>query len=254
MKNKYIIPVLLNLASLALVSFTVQESVLLRLRPRADINYLVKYKESNRHIAQGYDQSSYYESKSSFIVRNTTKSQIEIEAQEESKKMITSNVALASGVTIYDSDNPKFNDSKLAERYNPSLKQPVIISYGELGNSALQDSILRVANTYLCNVFRNVFVSLPKEKISVGSQWSFDMSGFVWTYTVTSISKRHIQVDFVSGCENDNVSIKTEGSATIHPVMGLVTKSNSNTIAIYNQGRENMSIRMIRNSVSVIEK
>ena len=80
------------------------------------------------------------------------------------------------------------------------------------------------------------------------------MSGFEWTYTVTSITKKRIQVDFVSVCENDNVNIKTEGSATIHPVMGLVTKSNSNTIAVYNQGENNMTIRMISNFVSVKEK
>lgn len=254
MKNKHITSFLLVLVALVLVSFTVQESVLLRLRPRADINYFVTYKESNRYIAQDYDQSNYYESKSSFVVKNSTRTQTEIEAQEESIKVINSNVALASGVSVYDSDNPKYNDSELAGLYNPFLKKPIVIKYGEMGGSTLQDSILNVENTYLCNVFRNVFVSLPKEKISVGSQWSFNLSGFAWTYTVTSISKKCIQVDFVSGCENDNVSIKTEGSASIHPVMGLVTKSNSNTIAVYNRGGDNMSIRMISNFVSVKEK
>lgn len=257
MKNKFIISILLILTALALVSFAVQESVLLRLHPRSDINYIITYKESDRRQFQSFDKSSYFESKVSFAVKGYgPKSSTEIQAQEESIKVISSDVNLGEGAGCYNSEHTEFNDPNFIQLYDPYIKKPVFVSYDEMGCNMAPDSILNKENMFLGNVFSMVFVPLPKERISVGSRWSFERGGIDWTYTVTAITKKDIEVDFVGSWDNDYTTGRSEGKATIHPTMGFVTKSSSNAMAVYNasKGPENTTVILRDYYLSVKEK
>jgi hypothetical protein len=251
MKSKLIKPFLFILAELAMVSASAQESITLRFRPQPGLVCSIDSKELTLVQSNGFEVSVNNEIVTDVSVKDVAGTQAEIEAQIESLKSNTSAI-LGIGVK-YDSDHPKNNNPDLAKQYDPLIKKPMNVIYDEMGNT-IKD-IPEEYENLISKVFMLVFIHFPEEDVGIGNSWSFDTpkSGISWTYTISSISKKKVEVSFVGIMKTDNMSGVIEGSANIHPTMGVVTKSNSkSTISMTDASGNNSSV-VINTTISVKE-
>lgn len=244
MRYKFITICQLFLATLSTFSMMAQEGgITLRLHPQSDINYVINSNELSLIQSHGFEISVNNEIKTFFNVKNAIENQTEIEAQIESLKSNTS-AMLGIGVK-YDSDQPKNNNPDLAKQYDPLIKKPINFTYDEMGNAVTE--IPEAYEGLLSKVFMLVFVQFPEEEVNVGSRWSFETpkSGITWTYTISSISKKKVEVSFVGIMKTENMSGVIEGTADIHPSMGVVTKSSSqSTISVTDESGNNSTLVM----------
>ena len=141
----------------------------------------------------------------------------------------------------------------LSVAFDPLIKKSMNVIYDEMGNT-IKD-IPEEYENLISKVFMLVFIHFPEEDVGIGNSWSFDTpkSGISWTYTISSISKKKVEVSFVGIMKTDNMSGVIEGSASIHPTMGVVTKSNSkSTISMTDASGNNSSV-VINTTISVKE-
>lgn len=244
MKKKVLVPIVLMLVALATLSFTANDGITLRLHPNKGKSYVISSKTTQTTTMKVQNQTmrsiNSVEGRQSFNVKETSADQIVIETQIEAVKMEVTTM----GMTLkYDSEHPETNSPMLAGQTNEidnTLNKPTSITYDEFGVNKDSDDIEM-------NQLNNVIIELPKEELHVGSQWSVVNSQTVsdidininMIYTVTSISKKSVELSFSGVIDSKEITGSYEGTSTINPHTGLVmstTINNSVSVTISEQG------------------
>lgn len=249
MRNRRIMLLMFALVGWSIVSASAQESITLRLRPQAGLVCSIESKELTLVQNNGFEVSLNNEIKTTVAFKDVTETQTEIEAQIASLKSNTSAI-LGIGAK-YDSDYPKGNTPDLAKQYDPLIKKPFDVTYDDKGKAI--KGIPKAYDDLLSKVFMLVFIQFPEDEVSVGSRWSFDTSKISWTYTITSISKKKVEVSFVGIAKADNTSGVIEGTANIHPTMGVITKSSSKLTISMTDTAGNKSNAVMTTTINVKE-
>ena len=255
MKNtkKFFTPMLLVLIGLATLSFMAKESLTLRLHPQTGKSYTVNAKATSMTQAMETNQS--------FTIKDANDKQSVIESQLESIKMSVSQMGMKFE---YDSDHPEKTSPMIADQtkeLGKSIKKPVELTYDAMGNmiSELDEATM--------NTLGNVIIKMPEEPISVGSTWKTSTTQSVsememtveFTYTVTAITKKSVDVSFKGNilANKDNITGNYTGTASINPNTGLLIKSNTKSTVSMTISQQGLSIPTTvsgNNTVTVTEK
>ena len=267
MKNtkRHLIPMFLVLVGLATLSFTAKNGVTLRLHPQQDKSYTVNSKATIMQMievqGQTVNANQTMEIGQSFTVKNVTEEQTEFEAQVESIKLSISNMGMK---LEYDSEHPEKTSPMLADQtkeFDKVIKKPATLTYDALGNKISE------AEEASMNNLGNAIIKLPEEEISVGSTWKTSTTQSVsememtveFTYTVTAITKKTVDLSFTGTIlkNADNITGTYNGTASINPNTGLVTKSSTKSNVSMTMSQQGMTfpVTMVSNTtVTVAEK
>lgn len=227
-------PVALVLIGLATLSFMAKDSITLRLHPQQGKTYTVSTKATTMNMmevqGQTINSTQTMETTQTFTVKETNDSQTVVEGQTDNMKMSVSQMGMKFE---YDSDHPEKTSPMIADQtkeLEKNIKKLSTITYDAMGNVVGEGE----------NQFGGAIVKLPEEPISVGSTWTIDKTASVsdmdinskMTYTVTSISKKGVELSVKGNVESnsDGVSGTYTGTATINSQTGMImtssTKSN----------------------------
>ena len=257
-------PVALVLIGLATLSFMAKETITLRLHPQQGKSYTINSKATSMSLmevqGQTMNMSQTMETNQSFTIKEATDTQSVIESQIESMKMSISQMGMKFE---YDSEHPEKTSPMIADQtkeLEKTIKKPVDLTYDAMGNmiSEKEEDM---------NTLGNVIIKMPEEPISEGSTWTTSntqgVSGMEFTveftYTVTSISKKSIEVSFTGNIlkNNDNITGTYNGTASINPATGIITKSSTKSNISMTISQQGLTIPMTINgnsTVTVAEK
>lgn len=228
-----IAPVMLVLVALATLSFMAKGGLTLRLKPQQGKTYTLVTKANIMMMmevqGQSMNQSQSMETTQSFTIKETDNAKTVMESQIDAIKM---SMSVMGQKLEYDSEHPEKTSPMLlgqTKELEASLRKPATITYDALGN------IIESATVEM-NQLGGTIVQLPEEEVSVGSKWNFVKSQSVngidininMTYTVTSISKKGVEVSVngtVDGSSSE-ISGTYNGTATINPETGMVSSSS----------------------------
>ena len=260
-------PVAFVLLGLTTLSFMAKDSITLRLHPQQGKSYTVISKATAMSLmevqGQTMNMTQTMETNQSFTIKEATDTQSVIESQIESLKMSVSQMGMKFE---YDSEHPEKTSPMIADQtkeLEKSIKKPVDLTYDAMGN------IIPEKEEESMNSLGNVIIKMPEEPISEGSTWTWttnNTQGIVgfeftveFTYTVTSISKKSIEVSFNGNIlkNDDNVTGTYNGTASINPATGIITKSNTKSNVSMTISQQGLTIPMTINgnsTVTVAEK
>jgi hypothetical protein len=267
MKNtkKLLTPMFLVLIGLATLSFMAKEAITLRLHPEAGKSYTVNSKATSMNMmevqGQTINMSQTMETNQSFTVKEASDTQSVIESQIESMKLSMSQMGMKFE---YDSEHPEKTSPMIADQtkeFEKTIKVPAELTYDAMGNMVSEKEEASM------NTLGNVIIKMPEEPISVGSTWTTsntqsvsDMEMTVeFTYTVTGISKKSVDVSFKGNIlkNNDNITGTYNGTASIDPATGILMKSNTKSnvsLTISQQGLTIPTTITGNNTVTVTAK
>ena len=258
-------PVALVLIGLATLSFMAKETITLRLHPQQGKSYTINSKDTSMSLmevqGQTMNMSQTMETNQSFAIKEATDTQSVIESQIESMKMSISQMGMKFE---YDSEHPEKTSPMIADQtkeLEKTIKKPVDLTYDAMGN------MISEKDEEDMNSLGNVIIKMPEEPISEGSTWTTSntqgVSGMEFTveftYTVTSISKKSIEVSFTGNIlkNNDNITGTYNGTASINPATGIITKSSTKSNISMTISQQGLTIPMTINgnsTVTVAEK
>ena len=258
-------PVALVLIGLATLSFMAKETITLRLHPQQGKSYTINSKATSMSLmevqGQTMNMSQTMETNQSFTIKEATDTQSVIESQIESMKMSISQMGMKFE---YDSEHPEKTSPMIADQtkeLEKTIKKPVDLTYDAMGN------MISEKDEEDMNTLGNVIIKMPEEPISEGSTWTTSntqgVSGMEFTveftYTVTSISKKSIEVSFTGNIlkNNDNITGTYNGTASINPATGIITKSSTKSNISMTISQQGLTIPMTINgnsTVTVAEK
>ena len=240
-------PVALVFVALATLSFMAKESVMLRLRPQQGKTYTLTSKANMMMMmevqGQTLNQSQSMETRQSFTAKEVKDTQTTFETQIEAIKMSMSNRGMKFE---YDSEHPDQTSPMLAgqtKAFDEAIKKPSTVNYDLMGK--VIDSIdLEMSQ------LGAAIIQLPEKEVSVGSTWTLDKGQSVsgidvnakMTYTVTSISKKSVDVSFTGTVESTEVTGSYNGTANIDPKTGLITASTTKSNLSMTINEQGMSI------------
>ena len=245
-----IAPAMLVLLGLATLSFTAKDGITLKLHPQVGKHYTVTTKQTSMSIldvmGQSQNMTQTMEMRQSFSAKEVTDTQTVFETQMEAVKMTISQMGMK---LEYDSEHPEKTSPMLAGQTAELEKElnlnktveATFNAFGEVVSDKDEDA---------SNPLGSVILKLPKEEIAVGSTWSNENSQSVsgtdftmtTTYTVTAISKKSVDVSFKGTVTSEEVSGTSEGTASINPQTGIVTKLSS---------KQNMSMTVSEQGMSI---
>ena len=260
-----IAPAALVLIGLTTLSFMAKEAIILRLHPQQGKSYTVNSKATSMSLmevqGQTMNMTQTMETNQSFTVKEATDTQSVFESQIESLKMSISQMGMKFE---YDSEHPEKTSPMIADQtkeLEKSIKKPADLTYDAMGDLVSEKEEASM------NTLGNIIINMPEEPISEGSTWTTsstqgvsDMEFTVeFTYTVTSISKKSIDVSFKGDIlkNNDNITGTYNGTASINPATGLMTKSNTKSNISMTISQQGLTIPMTVNgntTVTVAEK
>ncbi len=226
-------PVALVLIALATLSFMAKDGVTLRLKPQQGKTYTITSKSNTMMMmevqGQSMNQSQGMEFRQTFTPKSVTDKEILIETQVDAIKM---SMSVMGQKLEYDSEHPEKTSPLLAGQtkdINASVKKLATAKYDALGNviDALDLDMSQLGAA---------IIQLPEKDVTKGSKWNFskeqEVSGSKinvdYTYTVTALTKKSVEVSItgtVKG-DTDDISGKYEGTASINPATGMVTNSS----------------------------
>ena len=258
-------PVALVLIGLATLSFMAKETITLRLHPQQGKSYTINSKATSMSLmevqGQTMNMSQTMETNQSFTIKEANDTQSVIESQIESMKMSISQMGMKFE---YDSEHPEKTSPMIADQtkeFEKTIKKPVDLTYDAMGN------MISEKDEEDMNSLGNVIIKMPEEPISEGSTWTTSntqgVSGMEFTveftYTVTSISKKSIEVSFTGNIlkNNDNITGTYNGTASINPATGIITKSSTKSNISMTISQQGLTIPMTINgnsTVTVAEK
>lgn len=257
-------PVALVLIGLATLSFMAKDNVTLRLHPQQGKSYTVNSKATSMNMmevqGQTVNMTQAMETSQSFTVKEVSDTQSVFESQIESMKLSISQMGMK---LEYDSEHPEKTSPMLVEQtkeLEKSLKKPTELTYDAMGNVITENEEASM------NTLGNAIIKLPEEEISVGSTWTTSSTQSVseiemtveYTYTVTAITKKTVDVSFTGTIlkNADNVSGTYTGTASINPSTGLVTKTNMKSNVSMTISQQGLSIPMtiVGNTTVTVEE
>lgn len=239
-----ILPAMLVLVGLATLSFTAANGVMLRLHPQQGNTYTINAKTNMMTMmevqGQTMNMSQVVEYRQTFTPIEVNNDQTVIQSQVQAIKMTSSQMGMK---LEYDSEHPEKNSPMLAGQtgvFDALLNKIDTITYDGFGQRIDDSEAMTMSQ------LGSVIVQLPKKEVNVGSQWTFNNTQNVndtdinvkMTYTVTSISKKSVDVNIAGTVESSDVSGTYEGTASINPKTGMIVKSNikQNLSMTINQG------------------
>lgn len=242
-------PVALVFVALATLSFMAKTSISLRLRPEQGKTLTISSKANMMTMmevqGQSMSTSQSMETRQSFTAKNVTDTQSDIETQVEAIKMTISQMGMK---LEYDSEHPEKTSPMLAGQtkdFEASLKKPATVTYDALGN------VIDSLNLDMSQLGAAI-LQFPEKELSVGSQWTSNKDQSVsgteisvdYTYTVTAISKKSVDVNIAGTVKGstDDISGNYQGTASINPQTGLVMNSNM---------KSNMSMTISEQGLSI---
>ena len=227
-------PAMLVLVALATLSFMAKDGVTLRLRPQQGKTYTINAKANMMMMmevqGQTMNQTQNMEYRQSFTAKNVTEKDVQLETKIEALKMSISQMGMK---LEYDSEHPEKTSPMLAgqtKEMDEAINKTGTIKYDVMGQ--VIDSLdLEMSQ------LGGVIIQLPEEELSVGSTWSVDKSQNIsgsemnvhYTYTVTAISKKSVDLTVagtVTGKGSEEINGNYNGTASIDPQQGFVTKSS----------------------------
>lgn len=242
-----IAPLALVLIGLATLSFMAKDGVTLRLKPQQGKTYTVTTKANLMMMmevqGQTMNQTQNMETRQTFTPTSVTDRETVMESQIEGLKMTMS---VMGQKLEYDSDHPEKTSPMLAgqtKEMDEAIKKMATCKYDAMGNVVdslgLDMSQLGAA-----------IIELPEKEVSVGSTWSFSKNQSIngmdmkanYTYTVTAISKKSVDVNVsgkIEGTGVGEINGTYTGTASINPQTGLVNTSSMKqniTMTISQQG------------------
>lgn len=229
-----IAPAMLVLVALTTLSFMAKDSITLRLRPQQGKTYTITSKATTMNMmevqGQTINQSQNMDITQTFSAKEVTDAKSTLETQVESIKMTVSSMGMKFE---YDSDHPEKTSPMIADQvkdFNKDIKKVTTVNYDALGNVVDDDN-----DDLNMSVLGAAIIKLPEEEISEGYQWTLDknvsISGMEvnskMTYTVTSISKKNIELSIKGNVDGSSDGVKGtwDGTVSINPQTGMVTKS-----------------------------
>ena len=242
--KKVIFPIVLILVALTTLSFTAGGGITLRLNPQKGKVYVINSKTTQTTVMKVQGQTvrstQLVDGRQTFKATETSGTTNVFETQIDAIKM---NVSAMGMNLTYDSDHPENTSPILADQtaeIDKILKKPTTLTYDKLGQN-------RNSNDPDMSQLSNVIIELPEEAVHVGSQWTYVKSQNVsnydfnvnMTYTVTSISKKSVDVSFTGAINTKDISGTYNGTASINPQTGVVmssTISNDISTTIAEQG------------------
>ena len=267
MKNtkKLLTPMFLVLIGLATLSFMAKDAITLRLHPQQGKSYTVNSKATSMNMmevqGQTMNMTQTMETNQSFTIKEASDTQSVIESQIESLKLSMSQMGMKFE---YDSEHPEKTSPMIADQtkeLEKSIKKPADFTYDAMGN------VISEKDEASMNSLGNVIIKMPEEPLSVGSTWTTSSTQSVsdmemtveFTYTVTAISKKSVDVSFKGNIlkNNDNITGTYNGTASINPTTGILIKSNTKSNVSMTISQQGLTIPMTVNgntSVTVEEK
>jgi hypothetical protein len=259
MKKKHLIPIMLIFIGLATISFMAKDGITLRLRPQQDKTYTITTKANTMTVmevqGQSMNQTQVLETRQIFKPKTVTEAQSVLETQIEAVKMSLSQMGMK---LEYDSEHPEKNSPMLAgqtkemEKY---LNQSVTVTYDALGN-LVGDSI-----NLEMNQLSSAIIELPEQELSVGSTWNSNKTQSIgkneieikMNYTVTAVSKKSVDVSFIGTIESKDIEGTYEGTASLNPQTGLISKSSTKSNFSMTIEEQGLSIPMTTVGNTTIE-
>ena len=231
--NKRILSLLLFLIGWSSLPLQAQKEVTVRLQPKAGATYTATIKNTMMNLMEVQGQTmtmtQTMETRSSFTPKTVNDNEVVIEGQNDALKLTISQMGM---VLTYDSEHPEKTSPMIADQtdeLSSSLKKPYTMSFDALGNRTSDEEDAEMSQ------LGGVIIQLPNEPLKVGSIWNAsknqEVSGTAlnasMTYTVTKISKKGIEIDVKGTIEGGEEASGTyEGTASIDPETGLITKSS----------------------------
>ena len=242
-------PAMLVLVALATLSFMAKDSITLRLRPQQGKTYTITSKATTMNMlevqGQTVNQSQNVDVTQTLNVKEVTDEQSTFETQVESIKMTVSSMGMKFE---YDSEHPEKTSPMIADQvkdFEKDIKKSTTVIYDALGNVVSEDDLNM-------SVLGAAIIQMPEEEISEGYQWTLDknvsMSGMEvnskMTYTVTSITKKSIELSVKGNVVDSSEGIKGtwDGTMSINPQTGMTTKSSMKTNISMTITEQGMSI------------
>ena len=258
-----IAPTMLVLVALATLSFMAKDSITLRLHPQQGKNYTITSKANTMNMmevqGQTVNQSQNMDITQSLTVKEVTDEQSTFETQVESIKMAVSSMGMKFE---YDSDHPEKTNPMIADQvkeFEKDLKKSTTITYDALGNVVGDDDLGM-------SVLGAAIIKLPEEEISEGYQWTLDKNVSVsgmevsskMTYTVTSITKKSIELSVKGNVDGSSDGVKGtwDGTMSIDPKTGMTTKSTmkSNISMTISEQGLSIPVTSVGNTTVTIEE
>ena len=241
---------LLVFLGLTTLSFMAKDGVVLRLKPQQGKTYTITSKASMMTVmevqGQSMNQTQVIETRQTFTPKTVTDAQSELETQVEAIKLSLSQMGMK---LEYDSEHPEKTSPMLAgqtremEKY---LNTPITATYDALGN-LVGDSI-----DMEMNLLNSAIVELPDQELSVGSTWNCSKKQNIngmkidvkMDYTVTAISKKSVDVSFTGTIESKDIDGTYEGTASLNPQTGLISKSSTKSNVSMTVNEQGLTIPM----------
>lgn len=254
-----IAPVALVLLGLTTLSFMAKDSVTLRLRPQEGKTYTLTSKANMMMVmevqGQSMNQSQSAETRQSFTAKEVAANHSTIETQIEAIKMTISQMGMK---LEYDSEHPEKTSPMLAgqtKEIDKVINKPETVKYDLMGN------VIDSLNLEMSQLGAAIN-ELPQEEVTVGSTWSFNKAQSVssveinakYTYTVTAISKKSVDVSISGTVEGNNeISGTYEGTASFNPQTGLVMNSSIKSNLSMTLNEQGLSIPMTIVGTTTVE-
>jgi hypothetical protein len=257
--KKTMITLLLVLIGLSSLPLQAQKEVTLRLQPKTGVKYTAQIKSTTMNLMEVQGQtmtmSQTMETRSSFTPKTVNDQEVVIEGQDEAIKLSISQMGI---VATYDSEHPEKTSPMIASQTDElakNLKQPYTMRFDVLGDRISTEEASEMPQ------LGGVIIQLPNEPLKVGSTWTTNKKQQIndndldasMTYTVTKISKKSIEVNVKGTITGSNeVGGTYEGTASIDPTTGLITKSTIKQNLSMTISEQGLSIPMTINGTTTI--
>lgn len=220
------------LFGLTALSFTMAGGIKLKLQPQKGKTYTINVKNNSMNMMEvmGQPQNSTQstEMRQTFTIKEVTGTQSIIETELEAFKL---NISQMGMKLQYDSEHPEKTSPMLASQTSEmekNLHKPATLTYDAQGNLVGDGADIEM------NQLSVAIIKLPSEELTKGSKWTEEKDRRVsgtdfkasMEYTVTSVSKKSVEVSYEGTVESDDVSGTIKGTASINPQTGIVTKRN----------------------------
>ena len=210
-----------------------QKAITLRLQPKQGLASTANSKATMTTLmnvqGQSMSMAQTMEARQSFTPKEVSGTQVAIETQIEAIKMSMSQMGMK---LEYDSEHPEKTSPMLAgqtRELEKTLKKSTTITYDAMGK-LVSDSI-----DLEMNQLANIILEFPEQEVTEGSKWNTKKTQSVndvdivvdMEYTVTSISKKKVELSYTGDVDSKEVKGNYTGTATIDPQTGLVIRSTT---------------------------
>jgi hypothetical protein len=258
MKNKLSI-LLLFLIGMSSLTVNAQKAITLRLQPKQGQTLTANSKATMTTLmnvqGQSMSMGQNMEFRQSFTTKAVSDKQVAIETQIEAIKMSMSQMGMK---LEYDSEHPEKTSPMLAgqtKELEKTLKKSTTLTYDAMGK------LISDSNDLEMNQLANIILEFPEQEVTEGSKWNTKKTQSVnevdivvdMEYTVTSISKKKVELSFTGNVDSKEVKGTYNGTASINPQTGMITSSTTKSTVSMTVSEQGISMPITVTSTSTVE-